>query len=78
MTEAEMSFKSGYFKFNKIKPPFVDISHKPEGWKRFQGWNLNLGVIHFKRIKLFSAPRKTEPAAFLIVSFFQSGVDFEG
>lgn len=35
--------------FNMIEPPFV---------KRYQGLNVNLRVIYFKRIKLFSVMRR--------------------
>ena len=38
---AEMNFILGHFKFNMIELPFVNFPHKPEAWKRYQGWNVN-------------------------------------
>ena len=55
VTEAEMNFIFGYF--NMIELPFVNFPPQPEAWKRYQGWNVNLGAIYFRKIKPFSAPK---------------------
>lgn len=55
VTEAEINFMFG--DFNMIEPPLVNIPCKPKAWKRYKGWNVNLRVIYFKRIKLFSVPK---------------------
>lgn len=47
-------------KLNTIGPSFVNIPHKPETWKRYQGQTTNSEVICFKRIKLFSVPKEKE------------------
>lgn len=78
-TEEEMNFIFGYF--NMIELPFVNFPPQPEAWKRYQGWNVNLGAIYFRRIKPFSAPKGKRIFSLLKLqpfSFFKMGLTSQG
>ena len=69
----------GYF--NMIELPFVNFPPQPEAWKRYQGWNVNLGAIYFRRIKPFSAPKGKRIFSLLKLqpfSFFKMGLTSQG